>query len=80
MEASESKSNFTFSNREYNDFVTKNELKIALFEFAQKYNLEFINLKINFLLWSTAALFAGMLSGFGFILKILFEISNNLHK
>lgn len=63
-----------------NDFVTKNELKIALFEFADKYKLDLINLKMTLILWGMTALLGGMVSGFGFVLKILFDISKALPK
>jgi hypothetical protein len=60
--------------------VTAKDLKIALLEFAKEYKLDLVNIKLKFILWALGAILAFMLSGFGIVFKMLFDISVKLPK
>jgi hypothetical protein len=67
-----------------NDTVTKKDLKITMLEFAKEYKLEWINTKINFILWIIAAAYPAC---FGYVMykldiinTILFQIMEKLPK
>ena len=58
-------------------FVTTKDLKIFLFEFAEKYKLEALNLKVNIILWAVPFIFGTL----GFVIKLLMtDIIPNLPK
>lgn len=60
------------------EYATKKDLKIALLEFAKEYKLEWMNIKLNLLIWGLGLLFTGCGTCFGFILKILLEIQSKI--
>ena len=59
---------------ENSEYVTRQDLKIALLEFAEKHKLGLMDLKLNFILFVLTA----YLGVFGYILRLLFEISSKL--
>lgn len=65
-------------------FVTKKDLKISLFEFAKEYKLEWMNVKINFILWLIGAGIPACLGYLFYKLEgvnhILFQIIERLPK
>lgn len=73
-----------FKSSDENKALTKKDLKISLLEFAKEYKLDWMNTKINFLLWIVGA---GIPAVFGYLLyridgiyTILFQIVEKFPK
>ena len=78
---SETKAFLSPSNGNIDELVTKKDLKIAFLEFkemfSKEYKLESLNIKMNLIVFGMIPIMMGC---FGYIFKLLWEISSRLSK